>query len=170
VNSKGRCEPNAAEQDPHQTRGQTANLVTALIAKESKIWPSALETIEQTVSTVLLAVNRKETRESAFLCSFDRILLKTGIECGCSDFACVEYLEARVECSMRQHQVGKEVNVMCSKKSALMKSTIATSNCVCEVSVQSPTALQEAAGRRKSRVHHLRDEVKLAQLVRARDF
>jgi len=79
VHSKGRCEPNAAEQDPHQTRGQTAKLVAALTAKEPTNRPSALETIEQTLFTVLRAVNREETRECALgLCGSDRILLKAG--------------------------------------------------------------------------------------------
>jgi len=113
VHSKGRCEPNAAEQDPHQTRGHTAALVTVLTAREPHNRPSALETIEQIFFTVLHAVNREETRECAFLCSSDRILLKNGIECGCGDFACAECVEARVEYSIRQHQVGSEHKVMC---------------------------------------------------------
>ena len=115
VHSKGRCEPNAAEQDPHQTRGHTAELVKALTAKEPTNRPSALHTIHLAFFTVLRAVNREDTRECAFLCSSDRILLRNGIECGCSDFACAECVEARVEYSIRQHQVGSEHKVMCCK-------------------------------------------------------
>jgi len=59
VHSKGLCELNAAEQDPHHTRGQTAELVTALIAKEPTSRPSALEPIEQIFFSVLRAVNRE---------------------------------------------------------------------------------------------------------------
>ena len=116
VDSKGRCGPHAAEQDPHQTRGHTAELVTALSAREPTSRPSALETIEQTFFTVLRAVNREETRECALcLCGSDRILLRNGIECGCNDFTCAECLEARVEYAIRQHQVGNENKVMCTK-------------------------------------------------------
>jgi len=71
VHSKGRCEPNAAELDPHQTRGHAAELVTVLTAREPHNRPSALETIEQTLFTILRAVNREEIRECAFLCSSD---------------------------------------------------------------------------------------------------
>jgi len=116
VHSKGRCEPNAAEQDPHQTRGHTAELVAALTAKEPQNRPSALDTTQCAFFTVLRAVNREETRECALgLCGSDRILLKNGIECGCSDFACAECLKARVECSIRQHQEGNEDKVTCTK-------------------------------------------------------
>jgi len=116
VHSKGRCEPNAAEQDPHQTRGHTAELVAALTAKEPQNRPSALDTTQCAFFTVLRAVNREETRECALgLCGSDRILLKNGIECGCSDFVCAECLKARVEYSIRQHQAGNEDKVTCTK-------------------------------------------------------
>jgi len=42
VDSKGRCGPHAAEQDPHQTRGHTAKLVTALTARASSRTLSSL--------------------------------------------------------------------------------------------------------------------------------
>jgi len=116
VDSKGRCEPNASQADPHQTRGQTAKLITALTAKEPTRRPSALDTTHLDFFTVLCSVNREETRECALgLCGKHRILLKHGIECGCSEFACAECVEARVEYSIGQHQVGSENKVTCSQ-------------------------------------------------------
>jgi len=82
VHLKGRCEPTELDEDPYQTRGQTAQFVTALTSDEPARRPSASNGMQAAFFTILHDANRKVTKECV-LCGEGQIPLERGMECGC---------------------------------------------------------------------------------------